>query len=130
MKKIILIGIIAIALIFAVAGIFLLPKNYTNSGNPGSSQSGKTQVQIIPGQNVAIKDYAFTPSQLIIKAGQSVTWTNNGQASHTITSNNGNELSSSVISPGQTYAHTFNTPGTYNYYCSIHPSMVGQIIVT
>lgn len=81
------------------------------------------------GNNIEIKNFAFSPSTLTIKVGETVTWTNNDSTSHTVTSDSGNELSSGSISPSQTYSHTFNTAGTFDYHCSIHSSMKGKIIV-
>jgi plastocyanin len=48
---------------------------------------------------------------------------------HTATSDSGSELASTSLSKGESYTHTFTTPGTYNYHCAVHPSMKGKIIV-
>jgi len=66
---------------------------------------------------------------LTIKEGDTVVWTNMDSMSHTIKSDSGSELSSNSLSNGQTYSHTFNSVGTFNYHCSIHPSMKAKIIV-
>ena len=93
----------------------------------------KTQPSVAPSgdlgikTDVAISNYAFNPSTLTVPEGTSVVWTNSDSAPHTIVS--GSEILSSSISQGQTYVYTFNTPGTYEYYCGIHPSMKGTIIV-
>ena len=79
------------------------------------------------GDTVTIKDFAFTPQVLTVKAGTTVTWTNEDSASHTITS--AGFFDSGTIATGQTFSKTFDQPGTYNYACSIHPSMKGKIIV-
>jgi plastocyanin len=99
----------------------------------GASGCGQTQS---PNQNqgqsqltVSISNFAFNPSTLTVKAGETVTWTNQDSATHTILSDSGNEISSSSLGQGQTYSHTFNQSGTYSYHCSIHPSMKATIIV-
>ncbi len=97
--------------------------NQNNSNPPSSSGTPQTN-------NVAINNYAFSPSTLNIKVGDIVIWTNNQDIPHTITSDSGNELASSSIPSGQTFSHTFNTAGTFAYHCSIHPSMKGTIIVS
>ncbi len=78
-------------------------------------------------QNIVIKNFKFEPSSITIKAGTTVTWTNQDKAPHTIVSDdqtfNGNTDSNG------TFSYTFKKSGTYNYYCSIHPSMIGTIIV-
>ncbi len=150
--------IIAILLIIAlIAGGFLIYfyKNqssqnnlYTgSSGNinsnnvqPGSGSSGTPQTTPKT-YNIMIQNTAFQTPMLTINVGDTVVWTNNDVMQHTVTSDSGNELSSSPLggassggyysSPtsGGTYPHTFTTAGTYNYHCSIHPGMRGIIIV-
>lgn len=78
------------------------------------------------GSSVTIKDFAFGPQALTIKAGTTVTWTNNDSTPHTVTSST---FESSQLLPGQSFQHTFTDAGTYDYSCSIHPSMTGQVIV-
>ncbi len=88
------------------------------------------------GACVTIQDFSFSPSAVTIKVGSAVTWTNNGPASHTTTSNTG-VWDSGTLSPpsgaggygggsaGGTFQFTFNTPGTYPYHCKIHPPSIG-----
>jgi plastocyanin len=80
--------------------------------------------------SVIIKNFAFTPASMTVKAGTVVTWTNDDNASHTVTSDSGTTLNSPAINVGGTFSFTFTTPGTYAYHCSIHPSMHGTIVVT
>ena len=81
-------------------------------------------------QNVAviIQDFAFSPSSVTITVGSTVIWQNHDSTSHTVTSDTG-LFNSGTLSNGGTFSFTFNTPGTYNYHCSIHSSMHGTIIV-
>lgn len=76
-----------------------------------------------------IIDFAFQPGQITLVQGSTVTWTNQGQAAHTVTSDNG-LWDSGNLATGKSFAHIFDKPGTYNYHCSIHPSMHGTIVVT
>ena len=78
--------------------------------------------------NVDISGFAFVPSTLTVSVGTTVTWTNNDSVSHTVTSND-NLFESGNLAKGATFSHTFNQKGTFNYHCSIHPSMTGKIIV-
>lgn len=99
--------------------------NTTNSTNNGSI--GGTTVQT---KNVEISDFAFNPQEITINKGDSIMWTNKDTASHTIVSDTGSEINSPyALTNGQTYVHTFNTVGTYDYHCSIHASMKGRVIV-
>ena len=78
---------------------------------------------------IAIKNFVFNPSTTEISKGTTVAWTNEDSAPHTITSVNGEEINSNTLSKGQTYSHTFNAEGEYEYYCKIHPNMKGKIVV-
>lgn len=85
------------------------------------------------GPAVSAIDNAFSPRELRIKAGQTVTWVNNGQASHTVTADD-NSFDSGLFGPGAQYAHKFEKPGRYPYYCTLHGGpggvgMAGVIVV-
>jgi amicyanin len=77
---------------------------------------------------VEIADFAFSPATLTITAGDTVTWTNADEVVHTATSTTG-AFDSGDLAQGQSYSLTFTEPGTYDYLCTPHPSMTGQIIV-
>ena len=80
--------------------------------------------------SVNIQNFAFSPSTLTIDVGDSVTWTNNDGASHTVTSTSGPaSFDSGTLSPGDSFSFTFTTAGTYDYRCNIHSSMTGMITV-
>ena len=80
----------------------------------------------------------FSPSPLTVAPGTTVTWTNNDKLSHTITSgkvsddNAGSLFDSGLVKPGKTFQFTFAnaTAGTVNYFCTVHPWMTGQVIVS
>ena len=80
--------------------------------------------------SVAIKNFAFAPAAITVKAGSTVTWTNQDTDAHTVTSqNNAGPLNSQPLNTGQSYAHTFTQPGTYSYLCTIHPFMTATVTV-
>ena len=64
---------------------------------------------------------AYEPNPINIKVGDTVTWTNDHRESHTVTSSSG--FDSGIIEPGQSFSHTFEKTGTFQYYCELHPSM-------
>lgn len=80
---------------------------------------------------IAIKDFVFTPSDITIKAGSTVSWVNQGSASHQVVADTSSavQFSSKELPSGTSYSFTFSKPGTYPYHCGIHQSMVGIITV-
>ncbi len=80
--------------------------------------------------NVQIRDFHFQPQNINIKVGDTVVWTQQDSAPHTVTVVSGPEsFDSGTLIQGQTFSYTFTKPGTYSYKCALHPSMIGQIFV-
>jgi plastocyanin len=77
---------------------------------------------------VSIVDFAFQPASVELATGGTVTWTNTGQAPHTVTADDGS-FDSGTLSPGATFSQTFATAGTFTYHCNIHPQMTATVIV-
>lgn len=106
----------------------------TFTADPSSCQSGTTTTTPPAAQqgleNVVIENFAFTPSDITIEVGEIVKWTNSDTAPHTVTSVGGGGLASGNLQPGQSYQKTFTEVGTFDYQCTIHPSMTGRVIVT
>jgi plastocyanin len=96
-------------------------------------------VAVASGPSVTIADLAYNPAMVVVQPGDTVTWTNNDQASHSVTADDGSfdsagALCSSSITfgclrPGQSYTHTFTSSGTFSYHCRVHPSMHGTVVV-
>ncbi|MGB7687969.1 MAG: cupredoxin family copper-binding protein [Pseudolabrys sp.] len=82
-----------------------------------------------PAEDVAVKigNFTFGPQELKVKAGTTVTWKNEDDIPHTVVSPN--NFRSKVLDTDGTYTFTFTTPGTYKYFCSLHPHMTGTIVV-
>jgi plastocyanin len=96
--------------------------------NPGALLPPK------PAENeVSINIYAFVPGNLTVKPGTTVTWINNDEAEHSINavdkSFNSPVLKTKNVKPGEKFSYTFTTPGTYEYFCAIHPTMKAKIEV-
>jgi len=83
-----------------------------------------------PGEaDVAIDDFAFAPSPLGVKAGTTVVWTNRDGEPHTVVDVDGG-FKSAALDTGDSFRHRFDRPGTFTYVCSLHPHMIGKIVVT
>ncbi|MDO9183105.1 MAG: cupredoxin family copper-binding protein [Bacteriovorax sp.] len=75
---------------------------------------------------IEINNFSFVPKSIKIKKGEKVTWVNSETAPHTIKTD---MFTSEILSKGQSFIYTFEKEGTYNYICSLHPSMKGEVIV-
>ncbi len=98
---------------------------------PMSPSGASTQAAAVTGNAVAIRNFAFFPATLKVKAGTKVTWTNQDSDAHTVTSTgSGGPLHSAALATHATYSYTFTKPGTYAYLCTIHPFMTATVEVT
>jgi len=82
--------------------------------------------------NVPMINFEFEPAELTVAAGTTVTWTNEDNVMHTVTSGlRGNQtgLFDEAVEPGGAFSFTFNETGTIDYFCIPHPGMDGTIIV-
>jgi plastocyanin len=77
---------------------------------------------------IVVKSFMFTPMSMKVKAGTKVTWMNRDEEPHTIASDDGS-FRSSALDTDESFSHEFDKPGTYHYTCTIHPRMVGTIVV-
>ena len=81
-----------------------------------------------PAVAVAIDNFTFKAPVVTVKPGTTVTWTNNDDIPHTVTSNSG-LFKSKVLDSGDHFSFTFAKPGQFGYFCSLHPHMTGTIVV-
>jgi len=79
---------------------------------------------------IEIKDFAFNPQTITVKSGEKITWINRDEEPHTVVSVGKQFKKSSALDTDQTYTIVAGAPGTYSYFCSVHPKMTGTIIVT
>lgn len=142
------IALVVVALI-GIAGAFLLmnnsdnkdPESVANTQLQNSSQQESNEgTDAEPNQNetptsqnasVEISNYAFSPSNITVKKGGTVTWTNQDNVGHDVTPDSPSDAfrGSSLLSRGKSYSFTFNTVGTYGYFCSPHNYMKGTVTV-
>jgi plastocyanin len=78
---------------------------------------------------VSIDNFTFTSSNLTVKAGTTVTWTNHDDIPHSIVDKNRKLFRSKVLDTGESFSFTFSNPGSYDYFCGLHPHMTGHIVV-
>jgi plastocyanin len=79
---------------------------------------------------IVIDNFAFSPHELTIPAGTRVVWTNRDDVPHTATSTvKPRTFDSGALDTDDSYSFVFNAPGTYEYFCAVHPHMTGKVIV-
>lgn len=113
----------------------------TSTDNSAFAQGDKVQVSIVPGSST-LTDNAYSPNPVEVKVGQTVQWTNDDTAFHTVTSGTlgaadaGQLFDSGLTGPtalttkGKTFEHTFDAAGEIDYHCTLHPAMVGKVVVS
>jgi plastocyanin len=107
----------AVVLIAALLGAPVLGGGAIDAALPAS-----------PGVN--IDNFSFAPDALVVAPGTKVTWTNRDDIPHTVTDAAGQRsFRSAALDTGDDFSHVFDTPGTYHYFCSLHPHMQGTVIV-
>jgi plastocyanin len=89
-----------------------------DAGSPGAQEI-----------KIEIKDFAFNPKTITVKSGEKITWINRDEEPHTVVSVDKQFKKSSALDTDQEFTITAGTPGTYSYFCSVHPKMIGTIIV-
>jgi plastocyanin len=78
---------------------------------------------------IRIDNFAFSPSELKIAVGTTVEWINRDDIPHTVVSDDKATFKSKALDTDDKFSYTFTKPGTYSYFCSVHPKMTGKIIV-
>lgn len=105
------------------------------------AQGDKVAVSIVNGSST-LTENGYDPDPVQVKVGQTVVWTNNDIAFHTVTSglpgdpdagtlfDSGLEGPTALTGVGKTFEHTFDTAGEFDYHCTLHPALVGKVVVT
>lgn len=144
MNKNLVVGIVVVLVIVAGAVTLVATQagradktgsNGSNSSMAGmdTNNSGKSAVDAKPvaTDTVVIKGFTFSPANITVKAGTTVTWTNQDSVTHTVTADTASSDApdSGDLASGKSYSFTFQKAGTYMYHCAIHPNMVAMVTV-
>ena len=78
---------------------------------------------------IEIKDFMFNPPTITVKSGETITWINRDEEPHTVVSVEKQFKKSPALDTDQQYTVTAGAPGTYSYFCSVHPKMTGTIVI-
>ena len=82
----------------------------------------------LPGVEVSIDNFSFTPPVVTVKPGTQITWINRDDIPHTVVSNE-NVFKSKALDTDDKFSFTLSKPGTYSYFCSLHPRMTAKVVV-
>jgi|SRR5215212_4148503 len=128
-------GLLGITVLYGI-----LHTNITTQTGVVKTVAGGTKVLIVPGAGT-LGDKGFSPNPINVKVGDTVTWTNSDNMEHTVTSgtgpsdqSNGKQFDSglsgrTVLTAGKTFSHQFTKVGEFPYFCQIHPTLVGKVVV-
>jgi plastocyanin len=112
-----------IALLCAISclnlSVFALAGDMKGAGSTASKQN-----------TIEIKDFAFNPQNITVKSGEKITWINRDEEPHTVVSVGKKFQRSSGLDTDQEFSIVAGAPGTYEYFCSVHPKMTGTIVIT
>ena len=111
-----------VRILFAIGSLSLSGLIFGQGEKEASTNSAK------PNQ-IIIKDFHFNPQTITVKSGEKVTWINRDEEPHTVVSVENQFKKSSPLDTDQEFTITAGAPGTYTYFCSVHPRMTGTIVV-
>jgi amicyanin len=117
MKRNFSMAVLLVALVSGIAGLHA----ETGEVRAGTPQKPDTI-------DVKIDNFSFGPTELTVRVGTTVTWTNRDDIPHTVVSTE-KVFKSKVLDTDETFSFTFDKAGTYPYFCSIHPKMTGKVVV-
>ena len=118
MRRSVWIFVLAMPVIAAAGGLL------TGSTSPAAN-AAQTQASSV---EVKIDNFSFGPATVTVPVGTTVTWTNRDDIPHTVVSDD-KVFKSKVLDTDEKFSFTFSKPGTYPYFCSIHPKMTGKVVV-
>jgi plastocyanin len=129
-----------LALLFACLAIGLVAAGCggdDDEGGGGGGGNGDTAEQPAGddggggggGTEVSMQDIKFQPSNVNVKVGDTVTWTNDDSVGHDVTGDDFKSGEPGAMGSGDTFEHTFDTAGTFDYVCTVHPGMKGTVTV-
>jgi plastocyanin len=117
MRRTVSIAILTVALVIAIGA---MGTSYHNLMVNAQQKPETTEIKI--------DNFSFGPGTLTVPVGTTVTWTNRDDIPHTAVSTEG-AFKSKVMDTDEKFSYTFTKPGTYPYFCSIHPKMTGKVVV-
>jgi plastocyanin len=112
-----------------VAGVTQTSQATRSDAKPNADSDAKRNAETDAAQNqIVIENFSFKPATLTVKAGTKVTWVNRDDVPHTATDSD-KRFNSGALDTDDRFSFTFEKPGTYDYFCALHPKMTGRVVV-
>ena len=125
-----------LALLLACAAFGVVAAGCGNSDDSGGGDNAQKTQQPAGGgggsgggAKVTMEGIKFNPASVTVKAGDKVTWTNKDSVGHDVTGDNFKSGDSGGLQNGDTFSHTFDKKGKFDYVCTVHPGMTGSVTV-
>src|SRR5215471_16147075 len=113
----------AVVRILGIAAVLVVCAVITNVPRMSAATADET-----PQNQVKIDNFAFTPATITVSTGTQVKWVNHDDIPHNVVSDD-KSFKSKALDTDEEFTFTFTKPGTYTYFCSIHPKMTGKVVV-
>lgn len=123
-----ILGIVAVVVVIAAAVFYFRSYGGASNSSPQNGAAPTVGSQATGGNAVSISNFSFSPAALTVKVGDKVTFTNNDSVGHSVVADDGS-FDTGIIAQGQSQTVTFAKAGTFNYHCSVHPSMKASVTV-
>ncbi len=121
-------GFVTMVILMAIMMFGMMGSSHMSMmGGQGSDPAKESPVE--GATQVRLEDFAFSPANIVVDIGTTITWTNYDNAGHTVTSDDGDVLRSGLFGQNEIYRYTFTEAGEYRYYCEPHPNMQGLVTV-
>lgn len=123
--------LIIVVVLMVAGGLWWMSSSSTqDSITPSESMESApvTETSMLAANSVVLKDFSFSPQALAVKVGDTVTFTNEDVAGHTVTADDGS-FDSGILNQGESTSVTFDSPGTFGYHCTPHPNMTVTVVV-
>ena len=111
-----------------LAGLLIAGCGAANGTRPAARSAAPDADTTRESPPISIDNFTFSPATVTVAVGATVTWINHDDVPHTVTATD-KQFTSKALDTDDRFSHAFTAPGTYAYYCAVHPHMTGQVVV-
>ena len=132
LQRYVIAGILSVIFIQSFIGL-VFAAGFDTSNSTSDAVANANKVSMVSSGD---EGYLFVPGSIQVTVGDTVTWTNDDETLHTVTSGSGTDenmgvlFESGMMGKGKTFEHTFTVAGEYPYFCMVHPDMIGKVLVS